>query len=84
MTLGKIITPETVVAVGLSVLTSYGTFVGWKAEANLKITKLEEKVKQHDAARDDLIALTSDVRAIKESVDRIESYILPTKKGSLK
>ena len=84
MPLSNLFAPETLVAVGLSVITSYGTLMGWKAESSLKIARLEEQVKEHDAARDDLITLTADVRAIKESVDRIESYILPTKKGSLK
>lgn len=81
MTLTKLLSPEAIVAVGLSMLTSYGTFMGWRSQADTKIATLEAKVQEYKADHDAIIKLGADVAYIKEGVAELRQFIIPKKEA---
>lgn len=71
-TLAKALSLEYLLGVLVSIACAYAAFSAWQARSDVDLANLKEKsvmaAKDHDA----LIALTSDVKAIKETLARVE------------
>jgi hypothetical protein len=69
--LAREIAPHYVFGACVSLAMAYAAFTAWKADATVRIEKLEQRAVVQQNDHDALINLGADVRAIKETVDRI-------------